>query len=73
MGIAELYSKKQPLDRVPGQHRMVQPIVIRPLATSLPYTTWLNWRKLVFSKRGAMLCKSATISVIGFSGKLMFW
>jgi hypothetical protein len=43
------------------------------VATSMPNTTWLNWRKVVFSKRGAMVCKSATISVMGFLGWLVLW
>ncbi len=33
--------------------------------------TRLIWRKVVFEIRGAMLCKSAKMSVMGFSGKLL--
>ena len=46
-------------------------MVIRPLATNIPKITWLNWRKVVFSKRGAMLCKSAKIPVMGFPGSVV--
>ena len=44
--------------------------VIRPLAASIPKITWLSWRKVGFSKRGAMFCKSAKISGMSFSGRL---
>jgi hypothetical protein len=37
---------------------------------NIPKSTWLNGRKVVFSKRGAMLCKSAKISVMGFPGSV---
>jgi len=47
--------------------------VIRPLATSIPNTTWHNWRKVAFSYRGAVVCKSAKISVIGFCREFCSW
>ena len=46
-------------------------MVIRPLATNITKITWLNWRKVVFSKRGAMLCKSAKIPVMSFPGSVI--
>jgi hypothetical protein len=44
---------------------------IRPLATNIPKITWLNWRKVVSSKRGALLGISAKISFIGFPGSVV--
>jgi hypothetical protein len=43
-------------------------MVIRPLLINMPYTTWLNCRKVVVEITGAMFCKSARISGMGFSG-----
>jgi hypothetical protein len=40
--------------------------VIRPLITSIPKITWLICRKVVFSNKGAIVCKSAKISAMGF-------
>jgi hypothetical protein len=46
-------------------------MVIRPLATSIPYMTWLIWRTVFLDNRGAIACKSATISVMGFSEEFL--
>jgi hypothetical protein len=41
--------------------------VTRPVIISIPRTIRLIWRKVVFEIRGVMHCKSAKISVMGFS------
>ena len=43
-------------------------MVTRPVMASMPKITRLNWRKVVLEIRGAMGCKSARISVMGFLG-----
>ena len=43
-------------------------MVTRPVIASIPKITRLNWRKVVVEISGAMGCKSARISGMGFCG-----
>jgi hypothetical protein len=41
-------------------------MVTLPVIASIPKITRLNWRKVVFEIKGAMGCKSAKMSSMGF-------
>jgi hypothetical protein len=44
-------------------------IVTRPVIARTPKITRLNWRKVVLEISGAMGCKSAKMSSMGFCGE----